>query len=362
MRRVISLARGCRAAVLGGLLLWGGPLGLAAQPFVGWAVFTGDGAGHNGHLAVPDGPDLRPSAGLTLEAWVALSPLTAGGPCRSLLGKNLYAGYWMGVCPDASGSAILRSTMSGPSSALDGGGVPAGQWTHLAVTSDGVTRRHYINGEEVASAPEHGPLGASADPLWIGSDCGWDHSPTALLNEVRLWSVSRAAADLQATLNVPLADPLPGLVGLWRLADAADVIGLHPGTWSGTYALATPQPGGTCPGDGALCLWGRFVVTATWRIGGPTEGGATGVGVPAGCAQPGSGLFWFFSPANWELVVKAIDGCVLNRRWWIFSAAMTNVFYRLEVHDLADGAGRIYFNYPGPPAPAVTDTVALTCP
>jgi hypothetical protein len=79
--------------------------------------------------------------------------------------------------------------------------------------------------------------------------------------------------------------------------------------------------------------------------------------------NPGSGLFWFFAPDNWEILVKAINGCGLNARWWIFSASTTNVYYRLDVRDLTGRAQRIFFNYPGPPAPAVTDTSAFaTCP
>ena len=76
-----------------------------------------------------------------------------------------------------------------------------------------------------------------------------------------------------------------------------------------------------------------------------------------------SGLFWFFAPSNWEVMVKVLNACGLNDRYWVFSAATTNVFYRLEVFDVAEGAQKIYFNYPGPPAPAVTDTGAFaTCP
>ena len=47
----------------------------------------------------------------------------------------------------------------------------------------------------------------------------------------------------------------------------------------------------------------------------------------------------------------------------MFSAATTNVFYRMEVFNQEYGVNKVYFNYPGPPAPAVTDTGAFaTCP
>ncbi len=69
------------------------------------------------------------------------------------------------------------------------------------------------------------------------------------------------------------------------------------------------------------------------------------------------------SAALKEVMVKAINGCSLNDRHWIFFAATTNIFFRLQVTDTLGGAQKIYFNYAGPPAPAVTDTSAFaTCP
>jgi hypothetical protein len=80
-------------------------------------------------------------------------------------------------------------------------------------------------------------------------------------------------------------------------------------------------------------------------------------------AGANSGIFWFFSSDNWEVMTKALNGCSLNSHYWIFSAATTNVFYRMDVFDVRAGQQKIYFNYPGPPAPAVTDVDAFaTCP
>lgn len=60
-------------------------------------------------------------------------------------------------------------------------------------------------------------------------------------------------------------------------------------------------------------------------------------------------------------MVKALNGCSLNSRYWVFSASTTNLFYRLYVFDVTSGVGKTYFNYPGPPAPAVTDAHAFGC-
>ena len=79
-------------------------------------------------------------------------------------------------------------------------------------------------------------------------------------------------------------------------------------------------------------------------------------------AGDGSGLFWFFAPDNWELMVKVLDGCAANGSHWVFSAATTNVAYRLTVTDTQAEVTWSHDNPLGRTAPAVTDTTALPCP
>ena len=78
-----------------------------------------------------------------------------------------------------------------------------------------------------------------------------------------------------------------------------------------------------------------------------------------------SALFYFFSPDNWELMVKLLDGCAINGHFWVFGAASTDVGYTVRVEDLAAsggaGAERTYRHEPGAPAPAITDIEAFDC-
>jgi hypothetical protein len=83
--------------------------------------------------------------------------------------------------------------------------------------------------------------------------------------------------------------------------------------------------------------------------------------VPGAAAD--SGLFWFFGPQNWELLVKVLDGCAVNGHVWVFAAATTTVEHTLVVTDTLTGASARYDNPAGRPAPAVTDTLAFAaCP
>jgi hypothetical protein len=76
-----------------------------------------------------------------------------------------------------------------------------------------------------------------------------------------------------------------------------------------------------------------------------------------------SGLFWFFSPSNWELMVKLLDGCAVNGRHWVFLAALTDVEYTLRIVDGSSGEVRTYHNPAGVVGPVITDTDAFAgCP
>jgi hypothetical protein len=125
-----------------------------------------------------------------------------------------------------------------------------------------------------------------------------------------------------------------------------------------SYAGVIPEE---CrPGPEVLCLaGGRFQAVVSWTD--PRGGGGAGRVVESSAGS--SGLFWFFDPANWELMVKVIDGCALNNRFWVFSAATTDLGYRLVVTDTRTGQLVVYENPVGQRAAAVTDTAALAvCP
>ena len=102
---------------------------------------------------------------------------------------------------------------------------------------------------------------------------------------------------------------------------------------------------GTCGGAGtALCLnGGRFRVTADWRA---VSQGTSGVG-NAVALTGDTGYFWFFTSNNVELVVKVVDGRAFNRRFWVFSGALSDVEYTLRVTDTVTGAVRTYTNAQG---------------
>ena len=134
-------------------------------------------------------------------------------------------------------------------------------------------------------------------------------------------------------------------------------VGLYPCTGNANQAWSYEEI--RCDqGPTALCKTGdRFRIELSWEDFDGNEG--LGRVVPRGSVD--SGLFWFFGPDNWEMLVKVLDGCDLNDQFWVFAAATTNVEYTLRVTDMETGEVREYFNPLGNAAPAITDTSAFNC-
>jgi hypothetical protein len=74
-------------------------------------------------------------------------------------------------------------------------------------------------------------------------------------------------------------------------------------------------------------------------------------------------LFYWTNPNNWELLIKGINACTLNNKFWIYFAAATNVGYRVTVTDTQTvGPPKVYTNAVGNLAQATNDISAFNCP
>src|SRR5262249_49631089 len=117
-------------------------LPLAAQPFGAWMTLP---TGANGYIDIPHTSAFNFTSGFTFEAWVAIKDdFGGGGGCSSIFGKDYHTAQWVGIC-----GTTLRSYLRGSGSLYDAGIVPQSDWTHVAVTWDGTTHKHYIDGELV---------------------------------------------------------------------------------------------------------------------------------------------------------------------------------------------------------------------
>jgi ELWxxDGT repeat protein len=123
----------------------------------------------------------------------------------------------------------------------------------------------------------------------------------------------------------------------------------------GDELWAYPLSGAACqPSATAMCLLGRrFRVEANWHDFSSASGAGQAVAL-----TDDTGYFWFFNPANVELVQKIVDGRGLNGHFWSFYGALSSVQYELTVTDTQTGAARRYVNPAGSLA-SVADTTAF---
>lgn len=130
-------------------------------------------------MVVPATPSLATTAnGFSFSTWVKIDAVTQGN--QTLFARD---GVTIGL---ADGLPFVGDTKA-PTP------VAAGQWTHLAVTSDGKASRLFVGGKEVGSGA---PLPAMAGPLTIG---GSATAPfTGGLDESRLSKVARPPAMIAA--------------------------------------------------------------------------------------------------------------------------------------------------------------------
>ncbi len=116
---------------------------------------------------------------------------------------------------------------------------------------------------------------------------------------------------------------------------------------------------GSCVTAGTvLCLNnGRFRVTAGWQS--PTASG-NGTAVQL---TTDTGYFWFFNSANVEMVIKVLNACALNSKYWVFAGGLTNVLVTVTVTDTQTGAVQTYINPQSTAFQPIQDTSAFsTCP
>jgi hypothetical protein len=148
--------------------------------------------------------------------------------------------------------------------------------------------------------------------------------------------------------------------GTWFIVTNA----LDPMDTFGAYSLsltcASGGGGGGCtPNATTLCLNNvRYRVTVTFSSQGPPAQSGSGMAVPE---TADTGLFWFFSASNIEIIIKVVTGCSFNNRIWVFSGGLTNVAYTITVLDTVTGATKTYSNPQGTPSQPIQDTDAFVC-
>ena len=193
----------------------------------------------------------------TVELWFdAGSATSAGDACLVQQGEG--AALRFGLCLSGARDALLIrrgfETTSIPVALAAG-------WHHLTLAAGDVDTLVYL--DDTVFSPLLGLLQAgTGQPLVIGAaplGAGATDRYAGAIDELRLWSTTRSAAEIDASAREPVQADAPGLLALWRMDVGAGASLLDSGPAHLDAALTAPGAGSWIP-SGA---WIRRLLPAT---------------------------------------------------------------------------------------------------
>ena len=130
----------------------------------------------------------------------------------------------------------------------------ARQWVHIAMSWNGTAVKTYVNGALKITSPGTGgaaKLATASSPVSLGCNPQNQGCFNGSFDELRIWKIARADADISANYDKNVATDDPNLVGYWKFdeapgasmaADAVTTAGHtpHPATLSAAMPAGLP--------------------------------------------------------------------------------------------------------------------------
>ena len=155
------------------------------------------------------------SAEQTVSLWVNY-PAAATTQDFVVMRLDFSSGVRIGI---RDGTITVSRVYSGRSLVAAPTLPPIGAWHHVAYTFDRTTHTLYIDGAMVASSTAPGDE-RTPNQVWLGTLDGAAEIYTGLMDEVRVWSLVRSAAEVQKDMLHRKEGPEPGLVAYWTFDDS----------------------------------------------------------------------------------------------------------------------------------------------
>lgn len=218
---------------------------------------TGVDFAGNDYISIADHASLKPTAGLTITAWIKGDSWGTGSNVNTILRKGTDN-------PNNYQLAIASSRIEFGLDGNDDSGIKGnttlqtGTWYHVAATWDGSNARVYLNGVLDMGSPtaRSGTIGTDTRPLYIGGRASADYFD-GMIDDVRIYNYALSDAEIR---NVY------GLLGYWKFDEtspattAADSSGNgFSAPRSGNTAWTTGRVNGAAYFDGS----GDFATTSS---------------------------------------------------------------------------------------------------
>ncbi len=210
--------------------------------------------GSNSWVEVPDSITLDLTTGMTLEAWVNLTPSSSVDDWVGVIVKEQDQEVCYGLFSTSDGDWPAGDVFIGGEQLLYGPSqLPMSTWTHLATTYDGTVQNLYVNGVLVASNPQTGPIVTAPQPLHIGGDSVWGDYFTGMIDEVRIYnralSQSEIERDMLQGVTITVAPTSATLSPLQTQQFSAMVTGSANVLLAWSVALGLDAPAGAQAGS-----------------------------------------------------------------------------------------------------------------
>ncbi len=184
--------------------------------------------GTNDKVGILDSPELNPTNGMTIEAWINAAQWNSniwGGVIVGKQGTNPDKGY----CFTAGQNGRVEFTVSvneGWKSVATPALLGTNAWYHVAGVYTGTQVMLYINGQLIGTEDAIGELtngtgvvmNLGDNPTWPGRF--WN----GRLDEIRIWEVARTEEEIQANMSVELTGNEDGLVAYYPMNEGTGMV------------------------------------------------------------------------------------------------------------------------------------------
>ena len=184
--------------------------------------------GTNDKVGILDSPELNPTNGMTIEAWINAAQWNSniwGGVIVGKQGTNPDKGY----CFTAGQNGRVEFTVSvneGWKSVATPALLGTNAWYHVAGVYTGTQVMLYINGQLIGTEDAIGELtngtgvvmNLGDNPTWPGRF--WN----GRLDEIRIWEVARSEAEIQANMSIELTGNEEGLVAYYPMNEGTGMV------------------------------------------------------------------------------------------------------------------------------------------
>jgi hypothetical protein len=185
--------------------------------------------GSDDYVNVGNDTSFDVDSSLTIEAWVKPTSLSTRSGVFSTRFNNSAGSFQLEIGPGSGGTNRVAVAGVGTWVAQTGSGViSANEWTHIAYTRSGTgsgTHMIYVNGvaQTLISDDAYAFVNNASDKV-IGSGTNGTQWFPGQIDELRVWSVARSAAEINTKMHVTLNGDEANLVAYYRFDHSSGTV------------------------------------------------------------------------------------------------------------------------------------------